>query len=188
MSLTPRARILRVLNHEIPDRVPTALWGSWYGVTDRLYFDALNTVYADRVPLDARLATAAAIVTVVTLFVSGGYHLVGVIALAYALLWFAYRGPRALARVGAVNDYSYGIYVYGFLIQMALAQLGVHHWGLFLYIVIAWLVTFVFAWISWHAVEKRALRLKSWGPGKGWKIFDRLRPSSAVSRGGDAAV
>ncbi len=44
MSLTPRARILRVLNHEIPDRVPTALWGSWYGVTDRLYFDALNAL------------------------------------------------------------------------------------------------------------------------------------------------
>ncbi len=194
--LVPIIAILLTVAGSVADTQKAVLgqMAPWLGdphsvrLTALFLLGATAAVYADRVPLDARLATAAAIVTVVTLFVSGGYHLVGVIALAYALLWFAYRGPRALARVGAVNDYSYGIYVYGFLIQMALAQLGVHHWGLFLYIVIAWLVTFVFAWISWHAVEKRALRLKSWGPGKGWKIFDRLRPSAAVSRGGDAAV
>jgi uroporphyrinogen decarboxylase len=28
--------------HEEPDRVPLALWGSWYGVTDRLYFNVLS--------------------------------------------------------------------------------------------------------------------------------------------------
>jgi uroporphyrinogen decarboxylase len=36
--------VLRTLNHEVPDRVPLALWGSWYGVTDSLYFDALNAL------------------------------------------------------------------------------------------------------------------------------------------------
>ncbi len=44
MSLSPRARVLRTLNHETPDRIPTALWGSWYGVTDSLYFDALDVL------------------------------------------------------------------------------------------------------------------------------------------------
>lgn len=42
MTLTPRERVMTTLNHEEPDRVPTALWGSWYGVTDELYFAALE--------------------------------------------------------------------------------------------------------------------------------------------------
>lgn len=44
MSFSPRARVLRTLNHQTPDRVPLALWGSWYGVTDSLYFDALDAL------------------------------------------------------------------------------------------------------------------------------------------------
>lgn len=36
--------------HEEPDRVPFALWGSWYGVTDRLYFNVLSHLGWDPVP------------------------------------------------------------------------------------------------------------------------------------------
>lgn len=39
---TPRDRVRTALAHEEPDRVPLALWGSWYGVTDPLYFAALD--------------------------------------------------------------------------------------------------------------------------------------------------
>jgi len=42
MILSPRQRVLTTLSHQQPDRVPLALWGSWYGVTDRLYFNVLN--------------------------------------------------------------------------------------------------------------------------------------------------
>lgn len=38
MGLTPRQRVLCAIDHQEPDRVPLALWGSWYGVTDDLYF------------------------------------------------------------------------------------------------------------------------------------------------------
>lgn len=42
MELGPRERVLRAVNHREPDRVPLALWGSWYGVTDKLYFKVLE--------------------------------------------------------------------------------------------------------------------------------------------------
>jgi uroporphyrinogen decarboxylase len=42
MAFTPRERVLTALNHQEPDRVPLALWGSWYGVTDELYFRVLE--------------------------------------------------------------------------------------------------------------------------------------------------
>ena len=37
-----RERVLMAIEHEEPDRVPTALWGSAYGLTDPLYRDLLS--------------------------------------------------------------------------------------------------------------------------------------------------
>lgn len=44
MALTSRARVLAALENRMPDRTPTALWGSWYGVTDPLYMEALQVL------------------------------------------------------------------------------------------------------------------------------------------------
>ncbi len=44
MSFSPCERVLAAIAHEEPDRVPLALWGSWYGVTDRLYFNVLDAL------------------------------------------------------------------------------------------------------------------------------------------------
>ena len=41
-SMTPRERVLTALNHEEPDRVPTALWGSYYTLQDQTYFNLLE--------------------------------------------------------------------------------------------------------------------------------------------------
>ena len=43
-SFSARERVLAAIAHEEPDRVPMALWGSWFGVTDPLYFDALRAL------------------------------------------------------------------------------------------------------------------------------------------------
>lgn len=40
-GMLPRERVLTALNHEEPDRVPTALWGGPYGIVDDLYFRLL---------------------------------------------------------------------------------------------------------------------------------------------------
>ena len=42
MTMTPHARVLCALDHREPDRVPLALWGSWYGVTDPLYLATMQ--------------------------------------------------------------------------------------------------------------------------------------------------
>jgi uroporphyrinogen decarboxylase len=44
VPLSSRQRVLTTLNHQQPDRTPTALWGSWYGITDPLYFAALDAL------------------------------------------------------------------------------------------------------------------------------------------------
>jgi len=42
-----RERVLTAIAHEEPDRVPTALWGSAYGITDPLYRDLLEYLDLD---------------------------------------------------------------------------------------------------------------------------------------------
>jgi uroporphyrinogen decarboxylase len=46
-----RERVLTTINHQEPDRVPLAIWGSAYGITDPLYFKLLGLLgLGDPVP------------------------------------------------------------------------------------------------------------------------------------------
>jgi hypothetical protein len=41
-SMDHRERNLTAINHQQPDRLPTAIWGSVYGIADSLYFELLK--------------------------------------------------------------------------------------------------------------------------------------------------
>jgi uroporphyrinogen decarboxylase len=50
MTLSSRERVLAAVNHREPDRVPLSLWGSWYGITDKLYFKVMENLGWEPVP------------------------------------------------------------------------------------------------------------------------------------------
>lgn len=127
---------------------------------------AVLGIYSDRIPFADGLGVASGALFVVSLFY-GGFAIIGIPCGAYFLLYLAARLPRSFQWIGARNDYSYGVYVYGFLVQQCLAALGVHRWGYLPFAFAAIPITFGLAWLSWHLIEKRALALKSWGPGRG---------------------
>jgi peptidoglycan/LPS O-acetylase OafA/YrhL len=67
------------------------------------------------------------------------------------------------------------VYIYGFLVQQLLSWLGVNRWGYLPYVFVSLVISFAFAWLSWHGIEKHAMSLKDRGPGRGiphWR--DRL--------------
>lgn len=127
-------------------------------------------LYSPEIPCDDRLGVFAGFVVVVSL-TQGGWVLLGYPALAYFLLWLAARLPRSVQWIGAKNDYSYGMYVYGFLVQQFTAYLGLFRWGYIPWVAVTLVITAGCAWLSWHAVEKRALALKDWGPGRGVRYW-----------------
>ena len=145
---------------------------------------ACIAVYADRIPLDDRLGLFALAVSVFTAF-RGGFLSLGLPAFAYALLWLAARLPARFKVVGARNDYSYGLYLWGFLVEQMLAYVGVWRWGYAPYVVLSLALSAVAAWLSWHLIEKQALALKDWGPGRGiahwWVRLRSPRRSAAGS-------
>lgn len=123
-------------------------------------------MYSRKVPLNDWIGIACGVVMVVTLL-TGGWVLLGYPAFAYFVLWLAARLPKRIQWIGAKNDYSYGMYVYGFLVQQFTAFLGWHLLGYWAWVALTILVTAACAWLSWHGIEKRAMALKDWGPGRG---------------------
>jgi peptidoglycan/LPS O-acetylase OafA/YrhL len=94
--------------------------------------------------------------------------------IAYPLLWLGAHLP--FQRVGRSNDYSYGIYIYGFPVAQLLVIFGVEQWGLLPYMTVSVLSTLLFAVASWWAIEKHALKLKS-------LTFGQIHPHPATTVG-----
>lgn len=150
---------------------------------------ALLAVYADKVVVDDRLGIFAFVLTAYTLLF-GGFGVVGFPAFAYFLFWVAVRVPDCIKRIGARHDYSYGIYLYGWPVQQVLVYLGLSRtdWGLggyLLYCAAACFVAAICAVLSWHFLERPALSIKDWGPGKGLRYWkERIRDLS-IRRSGE---
>jgi len=131
---------------------------------------AALAVYSKRIPYHDALGVLAGLTMVVTLRY-GGFLTLGLIAGTYFVMYLAVRLPPMFRRVGAKNDYSYGVYIYGFLVQQVTAYLGWYEWGYLPWTLVVLVITFACAWLSWHVLEKRALALKDWGPGHGWQYW-----------------
>ncbi|WBC14308.1 acyltransferase [Micromonospora sp. WMMA1998] len=145
----------------------------WYGFM--FLVGGVAELYRDRLPINDLLGVLALAVVgwlaVRGSFVGPGPYAVdraffapALLAYAYAVLWLAVRLPAPLHRVGRVNDYSYGVYIYSFVVQQVLATLGVQAVGLVGFFLASALLSGGLAVLSWHLVEKPALRLKDWTP------------------------
>lgn len=82
---------------------------------------------------------------------------------AYLAIYIGLLNPKKIFLIQGA-DYSYGLYLYGFVIQQSVAQLGqwTHHWYLNLTATLA--LASLFAAFSWNFVERPALGLKTYLP------------------------
>ncbi len=84
-------------------------------------------------------------------------YLLGAGMLTLWLALYARWLPRIPARIG---DWSYGAYLYGFPVQQVLAHFKLHEASFIGYALASTVITFTLAGLSWHLVEKQALRWK----------------------------
>lgn len=124
---------------------------------------AAMQLYKDRVSTHRALAVVAALVMLVSMRF-GGFYLLGLPAYGYLVLWAAVRLPKPFQAVGRKRDYSYGLYIYAWPVQELLTMLNVPRWGLIAYTCLALAGGLALAAMSWHLVERPALRLKDWTP------------------------
>lgn len=119
----------------------------------------------DRLPVSTVWGVAALAATFLTAFLPEPLHYtLSALPMAYAMLWL---GAALPVRIGAVNDISYGIYIYAFPVQQLLAAAGAPQvLGFSGYALLAWLLTLPLAWASWKCVEKPAMRWKALVPSR----------------------
>ena len=77
----------------------------------------------------------------------------------YGALSFASRALPYVNKAGRFGDPSYGIYIYAFMIQQSIM-----HWmpriSVAGFLVLASVLSVIAGYLSWHLIEKKALRLK----------------------------
>jgi peptidoglycan/LPS O-acetylase OafA/YrhL len=112
----------------------------------------------DRLPLraDLMVAAAASVVLVFCLVDGSWFDTLLTVPLTYVLLAL---GARLRVRIGAVNDVSYGVYIYAFPVAQLLVLAGAADLGVAGFSVLVLAGTLPVAWASWLLVERPCLRL-----------------------------
>lgn len=133
------------------------------------YAGACLHIYRNSVPASVPLAAGAMVllcgVTMLSpriLDVPGGlFYMAAPILLSYTVVIAGVALP--FRKLNAKNDISYGVYIYGTLILQCLTALGLSAGRLPYaeYILLDFTLTLAAAAVSWFAIEKPALRLKS---------------------------
>jgi peptidoglycan/LPS O-acetylase OafA/YrhL len=130
-----------------------------FGLLCKFFTGASLRLWQDRVPASSGLClglVAAVLVSAIDPLVFG---LVYRVAIAYVVIYFALVPAGPIRIFNRMGDYSYGIYIYAFPTQQAIVYLwkGVGPIALTL---LAFAISFAFAFASWHLVEERSLKLK----------------------------
>ena len=111
----------------------------------------------ERIPLNAAIGIASAVV-VVGLVVVQRFDVFGGPFFAVLLLWLGIVLP--LHKVGARNDISYGMYIYGYPLQLLLAIVVGSAMSSWAFALVSIVIAVPFAMASWFLIEKPAMRWK----------------------------
>jgi peptidoglycan/LPS O-acetylase OafA/YrhL len=115
-------------------------------------------LYQDHIPY-SRLGLVVSLLTLVATLKLGMIATLP-IAGTYILFYIAYNPTIKLQNFGRKGDISYGIFLYGYLVQQIIAGWFSFHLAPPMLTLLALPVTYLFAAVSWHFVEKPFLRKK----------------------------
>ncbi|MBY0407302.1 MAG: acyltransferase [Rickettsiales bacterium] len=118
---------------------------------------ALVYRYREKVPFHFGLFVAALAATIVLAYLPPhGYRFLP-LPVVYVTVYLGLLNPKRNAIVRS-GDYSYGIFLYGFMVQQTMAALGPWAWHWYWNLLFSVPVTALLAWASWRFIEKPALR------------------------------
>ncbi len=139
------------------------------------FVGAIFYIWRDRIPYSLWLFVPAVLLTYFLMFSTRTVYIYPVL-LTYITVFI---GLTALPthRLITSGDYSYGIYLYGFPIsQTIVASVPALQNNLFGLLLSSIVCTGLFAFMSWHLVEKRFLRLRKYFSPKSAEIAEELHP------------
>lgn len=140
-------------------------------------FGILFALFSDRIPIDNRLAVVCVLIAGYT-YGKGGWLVFGQYAFCYLLLWFAIKA-QFLKNWDKHGDFSYGIYIIAWPLMQFGAYFGLQNRGWLVYHLVIVAGCHIYAFISWHLIERPALQLKDWTPRWLVRLLERTSPQRA---------
>lgn len=117
-------------------------------------------VYRDKISLNKWYAAISlALIAVSTKY--GGLVDIFTIFGAYLVFYFVYNRKIKFSKFGKFGDFSYGIYIYAFPVQQSVTFFLGDKASVGYNILISFPITLLLAYLSWHLIEKQALKLKN---------------------------
>lgn len=148
--------LLLIMAVFLPDRVPMLSEHEFYSFAAFFAFGAFCWMHRDRVTVNGYLLLMLLFASA-ALYRQPGYFLMFGAATGYGCLWFIYApGLQWFNRFG---DYSYGLYLYGFVTQQLVAN-WFPEFGPYRLFAVSFPIALCLAIASWHLIEKSALRFK----------------------------
>lgn len=86
------------------------------------------------------------------------FHWVEYIIFPIFIISFGLHSFKYISDISKIGDYSYGFYLYAFLIQQVIVLMFEPQ--LYMLMFLSFLITFIFALFSWYLIEKPTLKLK----------------------------
>jgi peptidoglycan/LPS O-acetylase OafA/YrhL len=160
---------------------PIDLLGKHYNLTNPIihllsFFFAGGCfyLYRDEINFDSKIALIFSVLLFACLFNTALAELALLFLGGYLLIYFAFSAIPLLSRFQTAPDISYGIYLYGWPVQMLLIWYigGITPIGVFF---LAMAICFLLGLVSWYSIEKPFLKLKKLKSGWRHNIGQKTR-------------
>lgn len=106
-----------------------------------------------------------AIISIVMIFIFsyfGLFQISFVIFGSYLIMYLAFSKVAIFSGFAKYGDFSYGMYIYAYPIQQSITYLLNNDVSPYINFLIAFPITFILAFLSWHLVEKPTLKYKNY--------------------------
>ena len=115
----------------------------------------------EHIELSSRAFILILLILLLSVFYKKLFFIAYIISLPYLIFYIAYVPAGKIRRFNNMGDYSYAIYIYAFPVQQSIAALvpGV---SVTTMMMLSFIITFALSFLSWHLIEKKALKMKGY--------------------------
>lgn len=119
----------------------------------------LTLVDLNKIKYKNVIICSSIIILIITIF-TNTFNILKFLLLPIIMILFGVQSTPVINKTGdKLGDMSYGIYIYGWFIQQIIILLVTTN--VFLVITISSIFSILFAYASWHFIEKKALNYKN---------------------------
>lgn len=124
------------------------------------FFSGCLMVFVPQKILIQRVVLLGCLIILLSALYYGGFKFIAPILLPIVIIGYGISCTKYIGNLGQkIGDWSYGIYIYGFIVQQSLMYFfELNVWSLS---VISLIISMFLAYFSWHYVENKSLQCKN---------------------------